>query len=146
MVVFYTDPTTSLCMTILFENALYRFLLLHEKVPVIRFDWTEKTRDMDYEDFQESCHNYAGFAWQYQAKHLLVDTSHFYFQLPTEFLHWREEQLNPRYDQLGVRKFAYIARPEIIGLMKDIPGDEHRFETRNFISGETALQWLNETP
>jgi hypothetical protein len=128
----------------IFENSLYRFHLLAATVPVIRFDWTEKTHEMSYEDFQESCHNYAGFAWQYQSKHLWVDTRSFYFQLPPEFLIWREDQLNPRYDQLGVRKFAYTVRPEAMAFMKDSPGDERRFETRHFISDEAAFLWLNE--
>jgi hypothetical protein len=131
-------------MTTLFQNSLYSFYLLKSKAPIIRFNWTNKTKEMTYEDFQAACNNYAGFAWQYQAKHLLVDTCNFHFQLPQDFTIWREEQLNPRYYQLGVVKFAYITKPEFLPYMKDLPAENGKFETRNFISNEDALNWLNE--
>lgn len=130
-------------MQTLFSNSLYSFYLLDEKVPIIHFDWTEKTKEMNYEDFQEACNNFAGFAWQYQAKHLLVDTCNFHFQLPSEFTIWREEQLNPRYYTLAVLKFAYITKPEFIQFMKDIPAENGKFETRNFTSIHEAINWLN---
>lgn len=129
-------------MIILFQHSLYRFYLIDEKGPIIRFDWTEKTKEMSYEDFQEACNNFAGFAWQYQAKHLLVDTRNFYFQLPADFTKWREEQLNPRYYQLGVLKFAYVTKPEFLQFMKDIPAENGKFETRNFTSTAEAINWL----
>lgn len=131
-------------MTTLFQNSLYSFHLLDEKTPIICFDWTNKTKEMTYEDFQSACNNYAGFAWQYQAKFLMVDTHNFHFQLPQDFTTWREGQLNPRYYQLGVLKFAYITEPEYLQFMKDIPAENGKFETRNFTSTEDALNWLNE--
>lgn len=130
-------------MTSLFKNSLYSFSLLNEKQPVLFFEWTDKTAEMSYEDFQASCHNYAGFAWQYQAKHLLVDTCNFNFQLPVSFINWREEELNPRYYSLGVKKFAYITEPAYLAFMKDIPAMEGKFETRNFSSKQEAINWLN---
>lgn len=127
----------------IFKNSLYSFHLLNEKHPVLHFDWTTKTAKMNYEDFQEACNNYAGFAWQYQAKHLLVDTCNFQFQLPEDFTIWREQQLNPRYYSLGVLKFAYITKPEFIQYMKDIPAERNKFETQNFTSFQVAINWLN---
>jgi hypothetical protein len=130
-------------MAELFRNSLCSFSLLTEKVPVLQFDWTEKTVEMSYEDFQTACSNYAGFAWQYQVKHLLVDTRNFTYELPADFMVWREKYLNPRYYQLGVLKFAYITRPELLQYMKDIPAENGKFETRNFSSLTEALNWLN---
>ena len=130
-------------MTTLFQHTLYGFYLLNEKQPILFFDWTAKTQEMDYEDFKTACNNYAGFAWQYQAKHLLVDTRNFHFQLPPGFTGWREDQLNPRYYQLGVLKFAYITKPEFIEWMKDIPAENGKFETKHFTSVTDAMNWLN---
>ncbi len=127
----------------LFQNALYSFQLLEEKEPVLFFDWTDKTAEMTYDDFQAACHNYAGFAWQHKTLHLLVDTGRFNFQLPESFTIWRENHLNPRYYSLGVQKFAYITKPEFIQFMKDIPAENGKFETRNFTSQQAALDWLN---
>lgn len=131
-------------MKLLFKNQLYSFHLLDEEKAILFFDWTDKTTAMSYEDFQAACHNYAGFAWQYQSKHLLVDTTRFHFQLPPNFTTWRAEQLNPRYYQLGVLKFAYITKPELLQFMKDIPAENGTFETRNFITRKEAVNWLNE--
>ncbi|MCU0419261.1 MAG: STAS/SEC14 domain-containing protein [Cyclobacteriaceae bacterium] len=130
-------------MKTLFQNSLLTFSLLTEKQPVLLFEWTDQTKQMDYTNFQLACNAYAGFAWQYQAKHLLVDTRHFHFHLPKEFEAWRETQLNPRYESLGVKKFAYVTPPEWLSLMKDIPGQTGKFATRHFTSAPDAMQWLN---
>lgn len=126
----------------LFQNSLYSFHLIENQAPILLFDWTERTKEMSYEDFQEACHNYAGFAWQYQTKHLLVDTCNFDHKLPENYTVWREEALNPRYYSLGVEKFAYITKPELLPFMKDIPAENGKFETRNFASFEEANNWL----
>jgi hypothetical protein len=127
----------------LFKNSLYSFSLISGSKPIIFFDWTDKSVNMSYEDFQESCHNYAGFAWQYKAKHLLVNTCNFQFQLPPDFPVWREEILNPRYYELGVQKFAYVTKPGLLAYMKDIEAIPGKFETRNFENIDGALKWLN---
>ncbi len=129
-------------MKLLCKNSLYSFHLLENNRTTLFFDWSDKTQGMNYEDFQAACNNFAGFAWQYQAKHLLVDTCNFQFQLPNDFPVWREEELNPRYYSLGVLKFAYITKPEFIQFMKNIPAENGRFETRYFASYQDALHWL----
>lgn len=131
-------------MTTLFKNSLYTFSLINEVKPILFFEWTDQTATMRYEDFQEACNNFAGFAWQYQALHLLVDTCNFHFQLPESFTTWRESELNPRYYKLGVQKFAYITTPEFIQYMKDIATEKGKFGTRNFTSIKEALHWLNQ--
>lgn len=129
-------------MKLLFQHPLYRFSLPDTAKPIILFDWTAKTSEMNYEDFKAACSNYAGFAWQYKAMHLLVDTTNFHLQLPNEFAAWRETELNPRYYQLGVLKFAYVTKPEFLHFMKDIPAEKDKFETKNFSSTSTAINWL----
>lgn len=129
----------------LFEHSLYSFQLIEETNAIIQFDWTTNSKEMDYEDFQIACTSYAGFAWEYQAKHLLVDTRNFQFQLPAEFEIWREKELNPRYYKLGVLKFAYVTKPEYLPFVKDIPAQPGKFETRNFTSIPEALLWLNQS-
>lgn len=130
-------------MNMIFENSLYSFQLLEEEKPTLLFSWTDKTIEMTFETFQTACHNFAGFAWQYQAKHLLVDTQNFNFQLPEEFSTWRETELNPRYYQLGVKKFAHLTKPAFLAFMKDIPAEKGRFETRNFDDFTKAITWIS---
>ncbi len=128
----------------LFENSLYSFSIIRNERNILFFDWTHQTSEMNYEDFQEACNNFAGFAWQYGTLYLLVDTRKFSFRLPADFEQWREQELNPRYYSLGIRKFAYITTPEHITDRKDSPAQDGKFETRNFVTEQDALTWLNQ--
>jgi hypothetical protein len=101
---------------------------------------------MMFEDFQSACHNFAGFSWQHQARHLLVDTHNFTCPLPSEFPVWREKELNPRYHALGVLKFAYLIHPDGLPALKDLREENGTFETRYFGDFSAALQWLTEAP
>lgn len=128
----------------LFWNSLYSFHLVDGKHPILFFDWTVKTSGMNYENFQAACNNFAGFAWEYKSKHLLIDTCRFEFQLPIEFTVWREEKLNPRYYKLGVQKFVCITTHQLLTYTKDIRSENGKFETLNFTTFQEAINWLNE--
>lgn len=126
----------------LYTHPYYSFRLLPGIPTILHFGWEEAHSSMRYEDFQEACHNYAGFAWEHRARHLLVDVRNFQLNLPAGFEAWREEALNPRYDRLGVRRFAYLALPEHLPFMPDVPGNAVRFETRAFADEAAAQAWL----
>ncbi len=131
-------------MKILHSHPLYTFHLIEDPRPILKFEWSEDLSQLNYRDFQAFCHNFAGFAWQHQVKHLLVDTTNFSFILPEEFQEWREKELNPRYQALGVTKFAYMIMPEYFHMMNDIPAKLGSFETRHFIEERQSIIWLNE--
>jgi hypothetical protein len=144
----------------LYQNSLYSFELHHvepqtssespkndpNRRALLSFDWTEKTALMEYEDFQDACQNYAGFAIEHNALHLLVDTRNFKYRLPETYIAWRDEHLNPRYHRLGVKKFAYIVSPEAVQAMPNrlILGDNGTFSTQYFDNRHEALAWLGQ--
>lgn len=127
---------------IVFKNSLYSFALI-EKYNILRFDWTEKTATMTYEDFQEACQNYAGFVIENKSLKLLVDTRNFKTQLPDAYLEWREKELNPRYYKVGVEKFAYLIPTESMKFV-DIFPIEGVFQTCYFDDKTEAIAWLNQ--
>jgi hypothetical protein len=126
---------------LLFSTSLYSFELI-ENQKILLFNWTDKTLEMNYEDFQSACSNYAGFAIEYQIQRLLVDTRNFAYKLPPEYVAWREQKLNPRYYQLGVKKFAYLVPKEVIEFTVNIPAENGKFATQYFADESKAIAWL----
>ena len=123
------------------SHSLYNFALI-EADQILLFQWTPETSRMNYEDFQEACQNYAGFAWEHQVKRLLVDTRIFNYALPEAYVAWREAELNPRYHKLGIEKFAYIMPEEALPHLEDIDPADGTFVTRYFGDQRPAVAWL----
>lgn len=132
---------TSLSTKNLYSHSLYAFKLIEDK-HILKFTWTDQHASMNYEDFQEACTNYAGFAMEYQTTKLLVDTQNFVFQLPEAFPDWREQYHNPRLHKVGVQKFAYIMHPDHMQYVQNTPAKDHHFATFYFTSEAEAIQWL----
>lgn len=127
--------------SILFQHPLYWFELLNQN-NILVFHWTDKTPEMSYEDFQEACSNYAGFAIEHQARKLLVDVRNFRATLPPEYTAWRESSLNTRYHRLGVQKFAYVVPSEAMHNIVNMPSGGETFTTFYFEHIPDALVWL----
>lgn len=126
----------------LYSHSLYQFTLLDNNI--LKNEWTEKTETMTYEDFQEAVQNHAGFAIEHRSLNLLVDTRNFKYTLPEENIIWTEDELNPRYHKLGVKKFAMIMAAEYLSYVQDIPAQDGKFATRYFADYNEALAWLSE--
>jgi hypothetical protein len=127
---------------ILYSHSLYQFTLLDNNI--LKNEWTEKTANMNLEDFQEAVQNHAGFAIEHRSLNLLVDTRNFKFTVPEENNAWSENELNPRYHKLGVKKFAMILPAEYLSYVKDIPTQDGKFATRYFADYNEAVDWLSE--
>lgn len=128
-------------MTI-FQNKNYAIELAQDPKTLI-FKWKEAHREMSYEDFQEACCNYIGYAFEHQTKNLLIDTHNFQLQLPDTFKEWQNTIHYPRYYKLGVQKVAYIMPVSAMEYVKDIPTENGKFALRNFTQNQEALSWLN---
>lgn len=129
--------------TTIFQHSLYWFeLLTQNQNNILVFHWTDKTPEMNYEDFQEACSNYAGFVIEHRALKLLVDVRNFRYALPNDYNDWREAHLNPRYHRLGVQKFAYIVSPDAMQDIVNTPSENGTFTTFYFDNVSDALAWL----
>jgi hypothetical protein len=126
----------------LYSHSLYQFTLLDNNI--LKNEWTEKTETMTLEDFQEAVQNHAGFAIEHRSLNLLVDTRNFKYTLPEENNTWTEKELNPRYNKLGVKKFAMIMKAEYLSYVTNISAQDGKFATRYFADENEALAWLGE--
>lgn len=127
----------------LFENSLYYFTLMEDET-ILRFDWTDETHNMNYEDFQEACSNYAGYAIENKTLLFLIDTRNFQYELPADYDEWRQSDLNPRYHRLGMKKHAYLMPSEYVAHAEDITPEDGTFVTRFFDDEQAALDWLKK--
>lgn len=125
----------------IFSNSVYT-LSLTEENKIITFQWEDANKDMSYEDFQEACSNYLGWAFEHQAKLFLIDVRNFQFQLPPTFPTWQTEEHYPRYFKLGVQKVAYVMPEQALAHAKEIPAEKGKFELKNFGNREEAVEWL----
>ena len=128
---------------IVYQNSLYTFELIEDR-QVLSFTWTMKTAEMTYENFQDACSNYAGFAIEHNIQRLFVDTMDFRFQMPEEFISWREQKLNPRYYRIDVKKFAYLMPKDIADGLEELVPEDDTFTTSYFGSKQEALNWLTK--
>jgi hypothetical protein len=78
---------------------------------------------------------------------LIVDTTDFRHQWGEGMMQWRDAQIIPRYNQAGVRKFAFIASPTYPGPTVEAgaapaPDGPASFPTAWFKSRQAAYEWL----
>ena len=127
----------------IYIHSHYRLTLSADQ-KVLEFHWEEGHADMSYEDFQEACSNFVGYAFEYGAKNFVIDVRNFQLQLPPEFPEWQKNEHYPRYHKLGVEKVAYLMPKEYLSSAKEIDRETGGFTLRNFADPTTALQWINE--
>ncbi|MEL6256198.1 MAG: STAS/SEC14 domain-containing protein, partial [Bacteroidota bacterium] len=93
---------------------------------------------------KEACCNYAGYAFEYQAKRLLIDTSNFQFQMPADFEQWRDDHHYPRLWKLGVEKMAFLMPESVMAFVEDKAAEFGKFPVRYFVQEGEAMEWLGE--
>jgi hypothetical protein len=108
--------------------------------------WSPETARMTEADFKEGLTKTAEYAERYKIRGLLVDVEKFQFgkAMGPELSKWRTENIVPRYNKAGLKKFAFVHG-------KDFPekgGDGERgaseeFFTKHFASEQHARHWLS---
>ena len=126
------------------HNHTYYFLDYDAESSVLHFGWKDAHEDMSEEDFREACSVYAGYAFEYNALLLLVDTRNFVFNVTEGYLTWQQNHHFPRFYKLGVKRKAYIMIPEHMAYVKDRPAEEGKLAIRYFTDPIAAEAWLAE--
>ena len=111
--------------------------------------WLPSTSEMTDQGFRDTLALHAGEGERYKPALMLIDTSEFDHRLAPESLRWRDEEIVPRYNRAGVKKFAFIASPQWAETVESghPPSVEGRaqFPTGWFESRDHAYRWLAET-
>ncbi len=128
----------------LFEND-FSVISLEKGSGLIKLFWSEKTANMRDEDFKEASEVLAEEAERHHVRGLLVDVKNFKFPRATapELTAWRVSTIVPKYNQAGVKKFAFVhgegfVEPDFSGK----PHEGENFITRHVGAETEARKWL----
>jgi hypothetical protein len=121
----------------------------HPQHATIELRWLEATKSMSEEQFRAGLERLAKLLEREHVPNVLIDVTNFTHQSPADFLEWRETHIIPRYNEAGVKKFAFLLPSDAPGTVdKGIaPATERAasFPTGYFSSRELALSWLGES-
>jgi len=126
---------------ILFDTPLYQFESI-EQDQILLFKWKETTKDMNFLNFQEACMIYAGLAIEHDIKNLLIDTTEFYYELPEDYMDWKNKNLNPRYAKVPIKKHAFLMKSEGFEAFANQEFEESTYLNKFFKEQQKAVNWL----
>jgi hypothetical protein len=73
---------------------------------------------------------------------IIVDMRQFRFKLKPELIMWRNENIIPVYNQINLKKFAFISHQQSVSQSNP----ENTFETRTFTDMKQAKVWIKASP
>ena len=109
----------------------------------VEIRWFDTTADMSGDDFNDFLSTYAGCIETAARSGGLVDAVQFKMDFAKMSTGWRDENIVPRYNNAGVRKFAFIV-PAGAPPTQNSPAAEGpaNFPTGYFGSRAESLDWL----
>ncbi len=125
--------------------------LFHDRFAVLLYDdardilelrWLAGTEAMTDDDFMRWLERFATAAVQQHAPFLLIDTRAFKHQAGTHVWPWRDEHIIPRYNQAGVKKFAFLLPTGAAPKTEPMPEGPAQFPTGYFESREQIDRWF----
>lgn len=118
----------------------------HAESRTLELRWLPATRTMTDDGFKETLALHAGEGERLRPDFMLIDATEFYHQFGDGVLAWRDENIIPRYNAAGIRRFAFHAREGFANTVESgaapQPEGPARFLTGWFASRERARQWL----
>ena len=110
----------------------------------VEIRWYDTTRGMTWEDFQKFLTTFAKIVEQKQRPGALTDATSFQMDMGLMQADWRDQQIIPRYNGAGVKKFAFHmpAGMPAIGA-PPAPEGPADFPTAYFGTRIDALAWLS---
>jgi hypothetical protein len=123
-------------------------ILLHEDEGILELRWLATSAGMTDEDFRRSMERYAGHAKEHRTPFMIVDVREFKHSPGPDVAGWRDENIIPRYNAAGVKKFAFLLPPGVPGTVEsgtppapEPPGD---FPTGYFAGRDRIEAWFRE--
>jgi hypothetical protein len=125
--------------------------LIRDKFAVLFYDdardilelrWLPETEAMTDDDFMRWLEQFAASAQEHRAPFLLIDTRAFQHHTGAHVWPWRDEHIIPRYNQAGVKKFAFLLPTGAATKTEPMPEGPARFPTGYFESREQIDRWF----
>ena len=129
-----------------YQNTYYDFSV-EDDCNCIIFEWKNETQSMKDDDFKEGLYNFAKYGQENHCHEMCVDLRNFKGHPSPEVAQtWRSQEAVPRYNKMGIKKFAYLKNPGDPGPNMSEPhkNDGEEFETAVFESEEAMWHWLKK--
>ena len=115
---------------------------------ILELTWLPSTSTMTDEDFKTVLTEFTSHVEEVRSPYLLIDMVQFRHRPGSEIGKWRDDQIIPRYNAAGVKKFAFHAPLGFPNTMESggKEGIERpaNFPTAWFGSRENALRWFQQ--
>jgi hypothetical protein len=123
--------------------------ILHEpQDKTLELRWLKASATMTDDDFMRSMERFADLAGEHRTPNMIVDVRDFLHTPGKDVGAWRDENIIPRYNSAGVRRFAFLLPEGTPGTVEggtapapEPPGD---FPTGYFASRERILDWFRQ--
>lgn len=126
----------------------YGTITQHPDDAILELRWLAASADMTDEDFMRSMERYARLAGEHRTPNMIVDVRDFRHVPGEDVAGWRDENIIPRYNAAGVRKFAFLLPEGAPGSVESgsepAPEPPGEFPTGYFASRERILDWFRE--
>ena len=123
-------------------------VLNHEQWGTLELRWLPTTDEMSDAGFKETLELFAAEGERAKPSYMIIDANEFHHTLGDGVLAWRDEQIIPRYNAAGVKKFAFLWPEGMPGTVESggtpKPEGQANFPTGWFTGRERAYQWLME--
>jgi len=122
-------------------------IIFYNEWNTLELRWLSSTADATDPDVRQTMEMFTAEAESRKPWALIVDTTQFHHRWGEGMMEWRDENIVPGYNRAGVKKFAFITRPDYPGPTVEKgaqPGPEGPadFPTGWFSSREAAYAWL----
>ena len=123
-------------------------VLNYQQWRTLELSWLPSTRNMSDEGFKQTLELFAAEGERAKPDYMIIDATEFQHELGDGVLEWRDQEIIPRYNAAGVKKFAFLWREGMPGTVESggtpKPEGPADFPTGWFTGRERAYQWLME--
>lgn len=118
-------------------------IIEHPSSGALEIRWYDATADMMADDFNAFLSEYAGQVEKTGRTAGLVDAVQFKMPVDRMSMGWRDENIVPRYNKAGMKKFAFVMPAGMPAIGNEpAPEGPADFPTAYFGTRASALSWL----
>ena len=130
---------------ILFEDR-WGEIIDRPQLGLVELRWYDSTVHMTSDEFSEWLSTYASCVEAKNRPGCLIDSVQFKMPFKKIDTYWRDENIIPRYNAAGVKKFAFLIPEGMPTIGADqMPAGPATYPTRYFYERAAATAWISES-
>lgn len=110
---------------------------------VLELQWLESTANMSDDDFMQWLELYVVIGEEHRTPFMIIDARQFRHRPGAHVWPWREERIIPRYNNVGVKKFAFLLLAGAGPASEPAPEGAAVFPTGYFDSRDGIDAWFD---